>query len=56
MRSPYVFVGGRLEIEGSGAKFSVSWDGATWHELTDGLDLDVPLFPAQEATPAMSTG
>jgi hypothetical protein len=30
MRSPYVFVGGRLETEGRGAKFSVSWDGKAW--------------------------
>ena len=27
VRSPYVLVGGRLEVEGSGAKFSLSWDG-----------------------------
>ncbi len=33
MRSPYVFVGGRLEVEGAGAKFSLSWDGAAWQEV-----------------------
>src|SRR5262249_28792377 len=32
MRSPYVFVGGRLEVEGSGAKWSHSWDGKSWTE------------------------
>ncbi len=30
IRSPYVFVGGRLEVEGSGARFALSWDGKTW--------------------------
>ncbi|MBI3469494.1 MAG: hypothetical protein HY000_41360 [Planctomycetes bacterium] len=33
MRSPYVFVGGKLEIEGSGARFAISWDGRSWHEV-----------------------
>ncbi len=42
LRAPYVLVGGKLEIEGSGAKFSVSWDGKTWQEA--GSDLDA-LFP-----------
>jgi hypothetical protein len=32
VRSPYVLVGGRLEMEGSGARFSHSWDGKTWNE------------------------
>jgi hypothetical protein len=41
MRSPYVFVGGQLEVEGSGAKFSVSWDGSKWIDVGDTLD---PLF------------
>jgi hypothetical protein len=44
IRSPYVFVGGRLEVEGSGAKFSLSWDGKTW------LDADKDLakfFPPE---------
>ena len=27
MRSPYPFVGGKLDVEGTGAKFSLSWDG-----------------------------
>src|SRR5262249_47788051 len=46
MRSPYVFVGGRLDVEGTGAKFSLSWDGKSWQEV--GQDLDA-LFPAKEA-------
>jgi hypothetical protein len=38
IRSPYVFVGGRLEVDGVGAKFSLSWDGKSWMEA--GPDLD----------------
>jgi hypothetical protein len=41
MRSPYVLVGGRLEAEGSGVKFALSWDGKSW--LGAGPDLD-PFF------------
>ena len=37
VRSPYVLVGGRLEVEGRGAKFSLSWDGKSW--LDAGPDL-----------------
>ncbi len=44
MRSPYVFVGGRLEVEGTKANFSLSWDGTSWQEV--GEDLDA-LFPAK---------
>jgi hypothetical protein len=43
MRSPYVFVGGRLEVEGARARFSLSWDGRSWQEAGDNLD---GLFPA----------
>src|SRR5262249_43936251 len=43
VRSPYAFVGGRLEAEGAGTKFSLSWDGKTW--LDAGPDLD-RFFPA----------
>jgi hypothetical protein len=32
VRSPYVLVGGKLEVEGRGAKFSLSWDGKSWME------------------------
>jgi hypothetical protein len=42
MRSPYVYVGARLEVEGTGAKFAVSWDGKSWTE--GGTDLD-KFFP-----------
>jgi hypothetical protein len=42
IRSPYVLVGGRLEVEGSGAKFSLSWDGKSWMDA--GPDLD-KFFP-----------
>jgi hypothetical protein len=38
VRSPYVLVGGRLEVEGSGTKFALSWDGKSWMEA--GPDLD----------------
>jgi hypothetical protein len=47
IRSPYVFVGGRLEIEGSGAKFALSWDGKTWHDA--GPDLDKLFSPGGPA-------
>ena len=43
VRSPYVLVGGKLEVEGSEAKFSLSWDGKSWQEL--GPDLG-KFFPA----------
>ncbi len=33
--SPYTMVGGRVEPEGNGAKFSVSWDQKTWDEMPD---------------------
>jgi hypothetical protein len=46
MRSPYVFVGGKLASEGTGAKFSISWDGKSWEET--GSDLDEK-FPPQGA-------
>ncbi|HEY2157044.1 MAG TPA: hypothetical protein VGH33_15555 [Isosphaeraceae bacterium] len=42
MKSPYVFVGGHVEAEGSGARFSVSVDGKTWQPVKDSLD---PAFP-----------
>ena len=37
LRSPYVFVGGSLETEGS-AKFSLSWDGQSWEEIGSNFD------------------
>src|SRR5262249_5715791 len=42
IRSPYVIVGGRLEVEGSGAKFSLSWDGKSWMEAGPNLDTFFP--------------
>jgi hypothetical protein len=42
MRSPYVFVGGRLGVEGAAAKFSLSWDGKAWQDVGEDLD---GLFP-----------
>jgi hypothetical protein len=44
MRSPYVFVGGRLEIAGAGAKFFISWDGSAWQPVEERLD---PFFPTR---------
>ena len=39
MRSPYVFVGGRLQAEGAQARFSISTDGKTWQGVK-GNNLD----------------
>lgn len=48
MRSPYVFVGGNLEIEGKGATFSLSWDGKTWLPVEHNLDgFFSPKMPAR---------
>jgi hypothetical protein len=44
VRSPYVFVGGHLDVEGSGAKFSLSWDGKSWTDA--GPDL-AKFFPPE---------
>jgi len=38
IRSPYVFVGGRIEAEGADAKFSISVDGKTWQAVKNDLD------------------
>jgi len=43
MRSPYVFVGGRIEAEGTDAKFSISVDGKTWQAVTADLDKSFPI-------------
>ena len=32
MKSPYVFVGGRIEAEGNAARFSICKDGKTWQK------------------------
>jgi hypothetical protein len=42
LRCPYVFVGGKLEAEGAGAKFSISWDGKSWEEAGPELDRFFP--------------
>lgn len=42
IRSPYVLVGGRLEVEGSGAAFAVSFDGKSWEDSGTELDRFFP--------------
>jgi hypothetical protein len=42
MRSPYVFVGGRIEAEGTRARFFISVDGKTWRAVKDILDSSFP--------------
>jgi len=42
INSPYVFVGGRLEIEGKGAKYFLSWDGKEWEDIEDNFDMSFP--------------
>jgi hypothetical protein len=42
IRCPYVIVGGKLDIDGTGARFEISWDGKTWDSA--GRDLD-SFFP-----------
>lgn len=46
MQSPYVFVGGKLTVEGIGAKFAISWDGKSWEDIDRDLDSK---FPSQGA-------
>ena len=38
LRSPYVFVGGRLLAEGTDARFFISADGKAWEPVKDNLD------------------
>jgi hypothetical protein len=42
VRSPYVYVGGKVESEGTGAKFSISWDGKSWEDVDRDLDKKFP--------------
>jgi len=42
MHSPYVFVGGSLEVEGQGATFALSYDGKEWQEAGENLDKFFP--------------
>ncbi|HWB11587.1 MAG TPA: hypothetical protein VG826_20315 [Pirellulales bacterium] len=39
---PYVIVGGRLDAEGSGPRFQLSWDGQLWQDVEGTFD---GLFP-----------
>jgi len=47
MASPYVFVGGKLQVDGEGATFAISWDGKAFEPV--GTDLDPSFPPAAEA-------
>ena len=38
MSSPYVFVGGTAGGRGDRARFAISWDGKSWHEVDRDLD------------------
>ncbi|HET6879378.1 MAG TPA: hypothetical protein VFI31_04460 [Pirellulales bacterium] len=44
MSSPYCIVGGRLDADQTGAKFSLSWKGGAWNEVDEALD---PFFAPQ---------
>ena len=45
MQSPYPFIGGRLEVDGSGVTFAFSWDGETWSAFErDAFDAQFPLL------------
>jgi len=44
LQSPYCFVGGSIAAMGRGARFSISWDGATWEPAGENLD---PQFPSR---------
>lgn len=48
VQSPYVLVGGRLTTEGSGAEFSLSWDGKAWQPVGENLD---PSFAHKQGVP-----
>jgi len=43
LRSPYVFVGGRLEAEGADAQFFISVDGKAWQAVKDNTDQFFPV-------------
>jgi len=38
IKTPYVIVGGKIDAEGSGAKFAISADGKKWDDVQDSLD------------------
>ena len=52
MQAPYVFVGGHLEEQGTGAQFAISFDDKTWQKV-DGTDLD-GFFPPTGGSPRYS--
>jgi len=43
MHSPYVFVGGRLEVEGAAARFFICCDGKNWQPAENNLDKFFPI-------------
>jgi len=43
MRSPYIFVGGRLDVEGDGIRFFICQDGKTWRPVQNSLDKFFPV-------------
>jgi hypothetical protein len=43
MHCPYIFVGGRLEADGAGARFFICQDGKTWKPATNNLDKFFPV-------------
>jgi hypothetical protein len=43
VRAPYVIVGGKLEIDGAGTEFEISWDGKKWEKAGSDLDGFFPL-------------
>jgi hypothetical protein len=43
MRSPYVFVGGRLKVDGVGTRFFICQDGKTWKPTQENLDEFFPI-------------
>jgi hypothetical protein len=42
MQSPYVFIGGKLAVEGAGVRFAISWDGKSWDEIGSDFDGNFP--------------
>ncbi len=42
VHTPYIIVGGALEVEGTGARFAISWDGRTWQDVREQLDAHFP--------------
>lgn len=43
MRSPYIFVGGRLDVEGVEVRFSICLDSKTWRPVQDNFDKFFPI-------------